>query len=418
MFSPVKAITVGALVFALGGAFLIAQPFGQQGDSAPAADANTDTGDVAATWVTGDIFAPGRDCSWPTYEQDGAVRREWGYHCEPQQWTTSDPRLSGDVAALWNADVHQGEYGSISVITAAYLVTNEAGGWTCRSDSIAHGYGFSLEYVPGETATCVGHGDYEGLSATLALDYVVEESLVGLIFPGDAPPIPQLPAALLGGSGGGAAQSEEPVATAFPTGAFEATDGHHESAEFHADGSCRWSSLEQEWSFPCAYAVNGDLYTEMTYESSMEYKYPATYYWDYDGEELTFELWGEDSNSSRYGSYANHAYSLAEGEVAAAPIEETGFPTGTFVAADGSGLSLVLAEDGTWSNSDGVGGAYGVKGDLWAEMTHDSPDTPQVPATYGWDWDGEQLTFEPWSRDDNETRVSVYTGHVYIRAEE
>ena len=225
-------------------------------------------------------------------------------------------------------------------------------------------------------------------------------------------------ALLAGLSGAAVAQSDESDAMAFPTGAFEATDGHHESVEFHADGSCRWSSLKQEWSFPCAYTVNGDLYTEMSYESSMAYKYPATYYWDYDGEELTFELWGEDSNSSRYGSYANHAYSLAEGEVAAAPIEETGFPTGTFVAADGSGLSLVLAEDGTWSNSDGVGGAYGVNGDLWAEMTHDSPDTPQVPATYQWDWDGEQLTFEPWSRDDNETRVSVYTGHVYIRAEE
>jgi hypothetical protein len=192
MFSPIKAISAGALVFALGGMFLIAQPFGQQGESAPGAD----SGDVAATWVTGDIYAPGSDCSWPLTRWDGAVRHEWGYHCEPQEWTTSDPRLSGDVAALWNADVYEEEeHGPISVITAAYFVTNEAGGWTCRSDTIAIGSGLDLEYVPGETATCVGDGDYEGLSATLALDYVVEESLVGLIFPGDAPPFPEQPAA-------------------------------------------------------------------------------------------------------------------------------------------------------------------------------------------------------------------------------
>ena len=195
MFSPVKAITAGVLVFAIGGAFLIAQPFGQRGSAPPGADADTDTGNAAATLVTGDIHAPGSDCSWPTFEQDGAVRHEWGYHCEPQTWTTSDPRLSGDVAALWNADVHQTGNGFTSVITAAYFVTNEAGGWTCRSEAIAEGYGLSYEYVTGETATCVGDGDYEGLSATLALDYVVEESLIGLIFPGDAPPVPQPPAA-------------------------------------------------------------------------------------------------------------------------------------------------------------------------------------------------------------------------------
>ncbi len=38
MLSPVKAITAGALVFAIGGAFLIAQPFEQQG-GVPGAEA-------------------------------------------------------------------------------------------------------------------------------------------------------------------------------------------------------------------------------------------------------------------------------------------------------------------------------------------------------------------------------------------
>jgi len=38
MFSPVKAVAAGALVFALGGMFLIAQPFGQQRDNVPVAE--------------------------------------------------------------------------------------------------------------------------------------------------------------------------------------------------------------------------------------------------------------------------------------------------------------------------------------------------------------------------------------------
>ena len=45
---------------------------------------------------------------------------------------------------------------------------------------------------------------------------------------------------LLGGLGSAiVAQSEESDALAFPTGTFEATDGHYESVEFTPDGTCR-----------------------------------------------------------------------------------------------------------------------------------------------------------------------------------
>jgi len=47
MLSPVKAITAGALVFALGGAFVIAQPFGQQG-SVPGAGIEDAEGTVTS----------------------------------------------------------------------------------------------------------------------------------------------------------------------------------------------------------------------------------------------------------------------------------------------------------------------------------------------------------------------------------
>ncbi|MEA2026800.1 MAG: hypothetical protein U9O18_08910, partial [Chloroflexota bacterium] len=40
MLSPVKAITAGAIIFALGGAFLIAQPFDREGGGVPGAESS------------------------------------------------------------------------------------------------------------------------------------------------------------------------------------------------------------------------------------------------------------------------------------------------------------------------------------------------------------------------------------------
>lgn len=93
-------------------------------------------------------------------------------------------------------------------------------------------------------------------------------------------------------------------ASGFPTGTFVAGG---ESVEFNEDGTCRWFATDRGWELPCKYAVNGDLYTEMWFEwpdYGPEQFFPATYYWTYDGENLTFELWGVDANSSRNGSYA------------------------------------------------------------------------------------------------------------------
>lgn len=78
MFSPVKAITVGALVFALGGVLLIAQPFDQRGGGVPGAETPGSTG-VAVT-VT-------QQCT--DVVNDGC------------RWTASDPRLTGTISTDW-----------------------------------------------------------------------------------------------------------------------------------------------------------------------------------------------------------------------------------------------------------------------------------------------------------------------------
>lgn len=98
-------------------------------------------------------------------------------------------------------------------------------------------------------------------------------------------------------------QGGDDEASGFPTGTF--TSGS-ELVEFNEDGTCRWFGSDGSWELPCKYGVNGDLYTEMWFEWAgyePEEFFPATYFWSYDGENLTFELWGVDANASRQATY-------------------------------------------------------------------------------------------------------------------
>ena len=193
MFSPVKAITAGAFVFALGGVLLIAQPFDQQ-SAVPGAETEA----IAPTWVTGDIqSAP--SCSGPdSVESDGDVRHDWIIECSPQTWTSSDPRLTSEVVRRWNEDVFQTDEGTISVSMGTAYLRNDDGGWACSDSSLLKGSGTSSEAVTeAGTFTCIGDGGYAGLSALLVSEFTVgfNEEFVGLIFSGDFPPLPEAPAA-------------------------------------------------------------------------------------------------------------------------------------------------------------------------------------------------------------------------------
>ena len=199
MLSPVKAITAGALVFALGGAFLIAQPFGQQEASVPGAE--TDTEAVAPAWVTGTLTL-GSSCSGPTAsapEPDVKPEREH-HRCSTQTWITSDPRLSGTSTSTWDADVYVLDEAIISVTAGTYELQNESGGWLCHyRDGLAYGMGRWATGANEETVTCAGDGAYDGLTAIVFLDWSNSPPssvpLAGLIFPGEAPPLPELVAA-------------------------------------------------------------------------------------------------------------------------------------------------------------------------------------------------------------------------------
>ena len=185
MLSPVKAITAGAIAFAIGGAFLIAQPIGQQATTVPAAEADAVSMDAA--WVTGTLLhAP--TCTQPERTIDGDLVHEVGYRCESQIWETDDPRLNGRATPSWNADVYRlGP--DVSVSTGIYEVETDTGRWLCSSGpTVAQGAGLYVSTDP-ETITCEGQDAYAGLAAVLDVD-LDAGSVEGLVFPGAVPSSP------------------------------------------------------------------------------------------------------------------------------------------------------------------------------------------------------------------------------------
>jgi hypothetical protein len=106
-----------------------------------------------------------------------------------------------------------------------------------------------------------------------------------------------------------AAVSDRPALTgSFPTGLFVANEDGDWSVEFREDGTCRWLDPDRQ-EITCKFAVNGDLYTEMSFEPwDMAVKTPATFSWEWDGQTLSFERW-EDAIPPRL-SYTDHTFRL------------------------------------------------------------------------------------------------------------
>ena len=182
MLSPIKAITAGALVFALGGAFLIAQPFdGQPSSGPPAAELDVST----ATSVSGTIVESTSSIDTDgTYEvQDGVIQRK-GIHYT-NLWETSDSRLSG--TATYDADWIRFPQSDFQVEAATHVLQNADGRWVGQGSALA---------VPRATNTDIailrGEGAYEGLTAYVAMDWTVQPpTIAAAIFPGVMPEAPE-----------------------------------------------------------------------------------------------------------------------------------------------------------------------------------------------------------------------------------
>jgi hypothetical protein len=180
MFSPTKAITAGALVAAIGGVLLIAQPFDQQLTSVPGAE--TEPAPQPAAEFTGHITcgppigAAGTGSSETLDVGDeGMVITRYRDGTWRQTIEVDDPRLEGDVYHTWQSDTYRGpEDGSGQIVAAStWRIENDAGAWQGGQLELTLSDGSYRETL----TTLVGEGAYEGLTAIV--DVVPDDEACG-----------------------------------------------------------------------------------------------------------------------------------------------------------------------------------------------------------------------------------------------
>jgi hypothetical protein len=180
MFSPVKAIIAGALVFALGGLFLVAQPFDQQGNFPGAEQAAelADPVEVTITYTEGPAVEDSREvCT-----DDGGYAR-----CTGIVWShlyeATDPRLSGTATYQVNELL-------TGIIFEAYAIelVNDEGTWVGTGRHVS-------SPVDATLLTLAGEGAYQDFSAVVFRDTSgpdVEPMIMkGVIIEGELPPFPE-----------------------------------------------------------------------------------------------------------------------------------------------------------------------------------------------------------------------------------
>jgi len=210
--------------------------------------------------------------------------------------------------------------------------------------------------------------------------------------------------------------------TKFPTGIFEHVGGHW-IIEYREDGTVFMYSERVLGDFNGKYGVNGNLWSDMQFSYTTGRQLPATYFWTYDGEFLTFQVWGKDLRPTRWGYMHGQTFRFVDEAEDRSINNKLEFPTGRFINEDGL-WAFDFDEDGTWHFFEGNleqpvrSGKYVTNGNYYTEMTHDDPDLNQVPATYAWIFDGQKLTFDLWGEDVNDHRKDCYDGQTYTRVDE
>ena len=191
MLSPAKAITAAAVVAAVGGVFLIAQPFQQQGTvpgaSAPAAIEAR----AGSSYFTGEMTLEGMSIvAEPEDTVVDGVRQSRGALAEGAAIEASDPRVSGSLAMALNDDAHE----LAQFRTLAWRIENDAGAWSGQGTELVHGDATGGSGT--STLVLTGEGGYEGHTLYLIMDASGEPPfpIEGAVFVGEAPPFPEVPA--------------------------------------------------------------------------------------------------------------------------------------------------------------------------------------------------------------------------------
>jgi hypothetical protein len=188
MFSPVKAIAAGAIVFALGGVLLIAQPFDQQGGSVPGAATDAER-EAPVEFTARTVWD--RQVSQPVQEltEDG-VRTEVGGAWQFRFTETSDPRIDGTMTdnetQVFYPSGDIDPDGELWVLAGANRIENDGGAW-----QQVPRFNHILPWKPepdGGDGVYVGEGGYEGYIALVESEGGV---LRGVIIEADLPTVPE-----------------------------------------------------------------------------------------------------------------------------------------------------------------------------------------------------------------------------------
>jgi hypothetical protein len=142
-----------------------------------------------AVWVTGGIPYLGTHLDAErTVETGSGVTRTRGDRWTERDITMSDPRLSGTLSLISNADTYrQAETEYMTVFSGTIRIENEAGAWEGVNSGISRGS--HTQSTVSDTVVLAGSGAYEGLTAYLVLDYHHPVDVHGLLFHGEMPPV-------------------------------------------------------------------------------------------------------------------------------------------------------------------------------------------------------------------------------------
>jgi hypothetical protein len=195
MFSPLKAITAGALVLGIGGLVLIAQPV-DRGSGVPGAA--TDDAAMAPSFFSGEVGDFTENAVPVTVRRDSGVVDGTG-----ESYTfpvdASDPRITGTATVIMNETdyrvgattlVPTGDVGTMRSVLMR--IVNEDGSWEgpltnlhLEKDNLDSG---------SSSGWLTGTGAYEGLEAYVVWAFPGDFSFLGHITAEGPPPVPDLPA--------------------------------------------------------------------------------------------------------------------------------------------------------------------------------------------------------------------------------
>ena len=191
MLSPAKAITAGALVFAIGGVVLVAQPFQQQ-SSVPGAEGET-TEPIPPAIVTGAQLGVGEPVEESVETVVDGVSQGRGGVIEGDRFEADDPRLTGSFSQTVNGDLRMIGDTAAFLISPSMRIENDEGAWSGQCDLLVIADGEPDPFA------CLfsGEGAYDGLSAYLVFENPEQppNPFKALIFEGDLPPTPELSSA-------------------------------------------------------------------------------------------------------------------------------------------------------------------------------------------------------------------------------